>query len=640
MMKSGNNHHNIKAAIALYFVMFLTLVVSAQPPSITSATGSALDCFGDADGVITILAIGGTAPLTYSINGEDFFENGGVFTDLPFGDYIVTVKDAAEQTDFDNVSITQPPELLVSLNNTRDFTCDNITPCNGRLEYAISGGTEPYEPDVVTLDGNPYTGPLNELCAGVYIVSVIDANGCNASSAPFTVRLDIQNPSLTVPIDFPQPSAQYNTSNVVDKIVSNGVTGFQQIYTGVVAFEEDATFDLSNYSNARVRITASQVTTTPVWNFGDFIRLRVSYDGGLIFNDLWIDRCVWNDNLTPDDLGEGIDQAGNDQPFTAEIPIPSGADFNNNVQLKLTVNIGTAGLQYDITSVRIIANERLHEISTGSPDFAGTPNCVDLGSGCTVDYNDSEPIWGCKTVGAEEFLIQRTWTATDSCGKTTSQIQPLRVGAPPFFTNFPEDATFDFCNLSPTIIAPTPNDVCAISNPAAYSIVDLSDASLLETGNGTINPNPASPDVIFEAGKNYQITWSITDDVGFITTATQDITIQSPISISINTDDTYNFCSGEQGTFTITLSGGTGAYDTDNISIDPAIDGSWIWTGNQGTFSTLGLVLGGTEDITISVNDVDNDPIIGGCPSGDVIFEHETHFTIHQLITTPDISRD
>lgn len=57
-------------------------------------------------------------------------------------------------------------------------TCAGV--CNGTATVDVSGGTSPR---LTHGQGNPSTSQtISGLCAGIYIVSVTDANGCVSST--------------------------------------------------------------------------------------------------------------------------------------------------------------------------------------------------------------------------------------------------------------------------------------------------------------------------------------------------------------------------------------------------------------------------------------------------------------------------
>jgi gliding motility-associated-like protein len=123
------------------------------------------------DGVITLTAIGGTAPFEYSINNFDFFAT-NIFTGVTPGIYNAVVRDAngcQYMTLINSVTATCP-ELGIAITYER---CSNA---NGALTIAASNGNPPYE---YSLDGINFqtSNYFPGLVAGDYTVTVRDALG-------------------------------------------------------------------------------------------------------------------------------------------------------------------------------------------------------------------------------------------------------------------------------------------------------------------------------------------------------------------------------------------------------------------------------------------------------------------------------
>jgi PKD-like domain len=212
-----------------------TLAVN-PPLSFTSAAvtsnyfGSQLSCATSTDGVITAVATGGTAPLTYTITNGSFNSSNttGIFIDLAAGTYTVSLTDASNCsiTYSSTLTITAPlaplagavadvpnpsfPTYHVSCNGGSNgkITATAING-SGTFEYKLSGTiTRPYQ------TSNVFTG----LTAGSYTVTVKDANGCTA-----TAPVILQQP---VPITFLFVTPQSPSCNILNTLVSGNPNGF------------------------------------------------------------------------------------------------------------------------------------------------------------------------------------------------------------------------------------------------------------------------------------------------------------------------------------------------------------------------------------------------------------------------------
>jgi hypothetical protein len=147
---------------------------------IVSLTPTDLDCYGDGSGEISASWTGGTGPFDIYLDGQLVASDVAspyVFDGLDAGDYNVEVMDANGCADDDDVTVSQPDELVCEIIDSTDSDCEAS---NGSATVQVSGGTEPYtytwkdEFDVVV--GNEAT--VSGLAGGVYKVYIVDDNGC------------------------------------------------------------------------------------------------------------------------------------------------------------------------------------------------------------------------------------------------------------------------------------------------------------------------------------------------------------------------------------------------------------------------------------------------------------------------------
>lgn len=138
-------------------------------PSVTLDSTTNISCNGLNDGEIFISVSGGTAPYRYlwSPNGLTFED----ITSLSAGSYTVRVTDANGCITFETYTISSPQAITANF-NTNDAACGL---CDGNAEVTISGGTAPYQ--YTWSNGSDSTKAVN-LCAGIYVLNVRDANGC------------------------------------------------------------------------------------------------------------------------------------------------------------------------------------------------------------------------------------------------------------------------------------------------------------------------------------------------------------------------------------------------------------------------------------------------------------------------------
>ena len=157
----------------------LATVVLVQPGQLTLSLKGKTDinCYGNTDGQISVSATGGTAPFQFSLNNGTFQANGGIFNNLPAGNYDIKVKDSKGCTaSLPTVALVQPAQLSISLKSKVDLTCNGSN--DGQLSVNITGGTAPYQ---FSVNNGTYTagnGIFQNLPAGTYAVQVKDSKGC------------------------------------------------------------------------------------------------------------------------------------------------------------------------------------------------------------------------------------------------------------------------------------------------------------------------------------------------------------------------------------------------------------------------------------------------------------------------------
>ncbi len=146
-------------------------VTIAQPAQLI-ATESHVNvaCFGDATGSIDVSVAGGTAPYTYLwADGPTTEDRSG----LVAGPYSLTVTDANGCTAVVNVTIAQPLAPLAAIESHVDVAC--FGDATGSIDVTVTGGTSPY---TYLWNDGATTQDRTGLLAGVYSVTVTDANGC------------------------------------------------------------------------------------------------------------------------------------------------------------------------------------------------------------------------------------------------------------------------------------------------------------------------------------------------------------------------------------------------------------------------------------------------------------------------------
>jgi len=132
-------------------------------------------CYGDSTGEIDLLVTGGTV---YSVDDYDVWVNeqlsGPYVRNLPEGEYLIRIEDLNDCYTETDAELFNPPLLELSF-DTEDAFCPDMP--DGEMNLYIDGGIYPY--DIEWNMGLPNNEDFfNELYAGEYIATVIDANEC------------------------------------------------------------------------------------------------------------------------------------------------------------------------------------------------------------------------------------------------------------------------------------------------------------------------------------------------------------------------------------------------------------------------------------------------------------------------------
>ncbi|MDA9563055.1 T9SS type A sorting domain-containing protein [Flavobacteriales bacterium] len=149
-------------------------VVITEPTQLVASTTQAnVACNGDNTGSIDLTASGGTNPYSY------VWSNGLIAEDigsLNAGIYGVTVTDASSCTVTSNVVITEPTQLVASTTQA-NVACNGDN--TGSIDLTASGGTNPYS---YVWSNGLIAEDIGSLNAGIYSVTVTDANSCTVTS--------------------------------------------------------------------------------------------------------------------------------------------------------------------------------------------------------------------------------------------------------------------------------------------------------------------------------------------------------------------------------------------------------------------------------------------------------------------------
>jgi hypothetical protein len=163
------------------------VLILGPAPLAVSAAQDSISCNGVCDGSILVLVSGGTGAYTYfwdpaPPNGQ----GDSLITDLCAGTWSVTIADA-NGCDTTFSYVLTDPQLLDATMSVANNLC--FGDCIGQAVADVVGGTGAYSTTWTDATGTTIAQGdtiLSGLCAGDYVFTVTDANGCE-SQRPFTI---------------------------------------------------------------------------------------------------------------------------------------------------------------------------------------------------------------------------------------------------------------------------------------------------------------------------------------------------------------------------------------------------------------------------------------------------------------------
>jgi PKD repeat protein len=228
----------------------LTVVIT-EPDTleIIQVSTTEVACVGGDDGEATVIAQGGTAPLTY--NWPLIGQTGNTATNLEAGTYTFVVLDANGCTYTDTVQITEPEAISAVLSSDTA-----VCPGNGvTISASASGGSGNYSyswGNGLGLGASHFVSPS---IPTTYSVEAFDQSGC--SSGIFSVTVDVaQLPvaaftsSANAPCILPTDVEFTNTGS--------GATGYEWFLgNGTLSSDENPTATYDNAGTYTVTLIAS-----------------------------------------------------------------------------------------------------------------------------------------------------------------------------------------------------------------------------------------------------------------------------------------------------------------------------------------------------------------------------------------------
>ena len=169
-------------------------IIEPQLLVLTANTTNALDCNNANSGSINLLVSGGTPPFNYVWNNGTTTED---LTNIPAGNYSVTVTDSRGCTKLSQYSITRPSPIVITVATTTVANCatNSVTQ---NFTAQVSGGVPPFQ---FNWSSGTVSGSNNEIMTttqnGLVTLTATDAIGCSSNYSLNVLLPVLGNPTFT-----------------------------------------------------------------------------------------------------------------------------------------------------------------------------------------------------------------------------------------------------------------------------------------------------------------------------------------------------------------------------------------------------------------------------------------------------------
>ena len=504
-----------------------TMVTILSGPEVT-LTPSDATCQGINDGSINTTVTGGTAPYIYTWS-DTTIGNIADPANLAAGTYDLTVTDANGCATTGSATISEGALITLNLTAT-DLVCSGVN--QGSISSTVNGGTAPY---IYTWSDNTIGNVANptNLAAGIYSLTVVDANGCTAidsttiaDGVTVTVSLTPTNSvcggidagSVTSIVNGGTSPYTYNWSNgaTTDTIGNLAAGVYDVTVTDANGCQGTATTTVNDGANISITLTP----TNPSCAGGDNGRIISEVSGGVKpYGYAWSTGTTGDSTLT--NLTAGTYSLTVTDANGCMIIASATVDDGAIITLTLTPSAPLCAGVNDGSISSSVSGGTAPYTYNWSNGTTGVPTLTNLLAG---GYN---------------------LTITDANGCTATDSTTISDGA---------SITVDIVVINP---------ICAGTNAGSVTVTPSGGAAPYAY-NWSNGANTATVDNL--AAGSYGVT--VTDDNGCSTTATAIITNPMPFDIAIISTP-RDICPGGSVNF--------GAAPADTTL-------TYLWTATGGSF--------------------------------------------------------
>ena len=619
-------------------------VTITEPSALSISSTSITDvlCKGNSTGNVSVSASGGTTPYSYNINGGSYGTS-STFNSLSAGTYTIGVKDKNGCTNSISVTIKEPTFSLNVVSVNSDVDCFGNS--NGKLTLTGSGGTSPYS---YTINGGTFgsSNTFSSLSAGVYSITIKDANGCTKTisdtvnqptalsvSSTSTVNVDCKGGStgsITVSGSGGTSPYSYRRSSSSSFASSNTFTGLSAgTYTIEVKDNNGCTSSVSvTITEPSTSLSGSTTQSNVTCNgLGDGSITLTTTGGTSSYSYSWTGPGTYTSTTqSPSSLAAGTysykitDSKGCTATGSATITEPTAL----SISISSSTNIKCKGDSTGSVTVSGSGGNTPYSYNIGGGTYGSSTTFSNLKAGTyTLGIKDKNGCTKSTTLTISEpsltlSVVSSSVTNVLCKGSSTGSITVSGSGGTPSYTYNIGGGTYGSSNtfsslsagtysigikdangctssVSVTITEPS-STLTSLISQVNVSCKGLGDGSITLTpsgGTGTYYFNWTGPGTYTSTTQNPSslvvgnYSLKITDANGC--TYTNSVTITEPSTLTIGSSNIVNVdCKGNStGSFSVSGSGGTTPYQ---YSIS---GGSFVSSGN---FSGLGA---GNYSVTI-----------------------------------------
>ena len=495
-------------------------------------------CNGTA-GSAVVTTSGGTAPYTYYLNGT-LTNNTGTFANLMAGTYQVVVVDQNGCSYAVHFVVTQPTLLVASLgcpSCIEDASCFGSS--DGRATVSVSGGTTPYTYSWSHNDTLNCATALH-LAAGIYTVTVTDANGCTSITS-VTINQPAQALDITsvTPV-LNQISCFNENDGSVNITVSGGTLPYQYHWSNGAASEDIFNLPAGSYSVTVTDAHGCQIIGGP------FVITEPAGEDLLVLNvsNTYCNSSVGSVTLKATSAGvitlNGVSQNVSAPLFETTF---SGlaAGYYNAIFVSTTGCQATESFNVNINNSNLTATVQVtHALcygSTGSVQVVATGGILPYHNALNGNPSQLEPLFNNLTAGYYNIIVTDAVGCSYSMNFVVAQPNPLTTnlivstnetcfganngtatiaatgGTAPYSYLWPTTAnsqtTASAANLTPGIYVVTVTDAHNCTATQSVSILAAPQTTVYAGADFTICETTASYQIEGATAQNYtSVHWT------------------------------------------------------------------------------------------------------------------------------------